>query len=302
MKQYLNQLFFGCIAFLSIHGVLGQIAPPGKDVVKIAEKRQIQSSVMDSEIQYYAYLPNLYQADSLKEFPVVYWLHGSGGWPPGAIDMLSKRFDSAIKGNKIPALLVIFLDDNKRESMWIDWKDGSVLMETVIINELVPHIDTTFRTINSPKGRILEGGSMGGYGAARFGFKYPNLFGAISMLNPGPLQEVLIPKEAPLAGEVKAQATLDRVYGGDIDYFRTNSPWVLAEQNVDAIRNQVKIRMILGEMDPSLSNNQQFSQHLMELKIPHTMTLVPNAGHSPKEMFTNLGESYWEFFSQFLAE
>jgi esterase/lipase superfamily enzyme len=139
---------------------------------------------------------------------------------------------------------------------------------------------------------------MGGYGTARFGFKYPHLFGAISMINPGPMQEILIPKEAPLAGEVRAQQTLDKVYGGDIEYFRQLSPWLLAEKNVNKIQGNINIRMILGGSDPSLPNNKRFSEHLENLNIKHTVTILELAGHSPKAMFSALGDDYWVFFNQ----
>jgi endo-1,4-beta-xylanase len=64
--------------------------------------------------------------------------------------------------------------------MYVDWKDGSAPMETIIVKELVPHIDATYRTIATREGRLLDGYSMGGYGAARLGFKYHDLFLAVA--------------------------------------------------------------------------------------------------------------------------
>lgn len=163
----------------------------------LINEQSITSNYLNSEVRYHIYFPNTYEVESSKRFPVIYWLHGSGGWPPGALEMLAKRFDMAIKTKQIPAALVVFLDDGKRESMWVDYKDGSIKMESIIINELIPHIDHTYRTINHSKGRILEGGSMGGYGGARLGLKYPELFSAISLINPGPMQKILIPQRSP---------------------------------------------------------------------------------------------------------
>ncbi len=42
--------------------------------------------------------------------------------------------------------------------------------ETVIVNEWIPHIDATYRTISVRVGRAIEGQSMGGFGAAHLGF------------------------------------------------------------------------------------------------------------------------------------
>ncbi len=38
---------------------------------------------------------------------------------------------------------------------------------------------------------MLDGFSMGGYGAGRFGFRYPELFRSVSMMGTGPMQETL---------------------------------------------------------------------------------------------------------------
>jgi len=42
--------------------------------------------------------------------------------------------------------------------------------ETAIVNEWIPHIDATYRTISARDGRAIEGQSMGGFGAAHLGF------------------------------------------------------------------------------------------------------------------------------------
>ena len=303
MKVILNPMknLILLVCLFSFQTLIGQELPEKTIPAKVLHE-SIVSNYLETKVDYHIYLPNTYKLDSTNNFPVVYWLHGSGGWPPGVINMLANRFHLAIKKEKIPPTIVVFLDDGKRESMWVDWKDGSVKMESVIIRELIPHIDQTFRTIAHAKGRILEGGSMGGYGTARFGFKYPELFTAISMLNPGPMQEVLVPEEVPLVGREKAQIILDKVYGGDIEYFRTLSPWQITSNNASKIRGTVDIRIILGGTDPSLQNNKKFSTHLNNLKIKHTVRILENAGHSPKAIFGALQDDYWEFFRHNLSK
>ncbi|TDQ33127.1 alpha/beta hydrolase [Zeaxanthinibacter enoshimensis] len=285
------------IHILIVQSLLGQQMGE-QQKTPLVDNQSFVSSLMKTKVDFHTYFPDAYKSDTTSYFPVIYWLHGSGGWPPYALNLIANRFHLAIKDEKIPPVIVVFLDDGKRESMWIDWKDGSVKMESVIINEVIPHIDRSFRTINNGQGRILEGGSMGGYGVARLGFKYPEMFAAISMLNPGPMQEVLNPKTAPLAGEVKAQKTLDRVYGGDIEFFREQSPWQIALKNVDKIRGNIKVRIILGGEDPSLINNKKFVEHLKKLEIEHTTIILEGVAHSPKAMFGALDDRYWDFFRE----
>lgn len=304
MRELLNRQLFALLALL---GALVQPLMAASDRQPdpvpggLLHQGTLQSQAMDSEMRFHLYLPEAYEQQRERRFPVVYWLHGGGGFPPGVITVLAGRFDSAIKAGKIPALLVVFPHDGHGRNMWVDSKDGRTRVESFFIDELVPHIDAQYRTLAAARGRILEGGSMGGYGAARLGFKYPERFGAVSMINAGPLQEVLEPQNAPTAGPATAQATLERVYGGDPEYFRSQSPWALAEQNAAAIRGNLAIRQLVGERDQLLENNRRFSAHLSGLRIPHTFEVLPGVSHgSPRATFAALGDSYWEFFSQFL--
>ncbi|MDP1587702.1 MAG: hypothetical protein Q8M07_08175 [Prosthecobacter sp.] len=52
-------------------------------------------------------------------------------------------------------------------------RHSSVKLETMMIEELIPHMDRSYRTLAKGEGRIIEGFSMGDYGAARLGFKHP---------------------------------------------------------------------------------------------------------------------------------
>ena len=48
--------------------------------------------------------------------------------------------------------------------------------ESYIMQELIPNVDKRFRTISTREGRAIAGLSMGGYGALKFGVKYPQQF------------------------------------------------------------------------------------------------------------------------------
>lgn len=275
------------------------VAPEQKDSLVAA--RQLQTSLISATVKFHIYLPPTYASEPSRNYPVIYWLHGSGGFPKGAMKMLSARFHEAINTRKIQEAIVVF-PDGFGQSMWLNDKDNQLPMEDIFIQEVIPHIDANYRTIKSKNGRVLEGGSMGGYGAARFGFKYTELFAAISMLNPGPMQKVLDVDNAPIVGREGAQNIIDRVYGGDLEYFKAQSPWRLVEENADKIRANLKIRMILGELDQITINNKEFSERLKELGVEHEVILLADAGHNPREMFAALGPDYWRFFKEALAD
>src|SRR6185436_19404863 len=109
--------------------------------------------------------------------PTVFWLHGIGGAQTG-VPMMAQRLTRAIEAKQTPAMIVVYVNG------MIDsgYADGRFAVETVTIKELIPHIDATYRTIATRDGRMIEGFSMGGAGAAKWGFKHPDLFGSISVL------------------------------------------------------------------------------------------------------------------------
>ena len=81
---------------------------------------------------------------------------------------------------KIPEMIVVLVNGMK-DSFYNDSPDGKWPIESVIIKELIPHIDKTYRTLAHRETRAIEGYSMGSYGAAHLGFKYPELFGIVGV-------------------------------------------------------------------------------------------------------------------------
>lgn len=255
------------------------------------------SAAAKTKVSYHLYTPAAYDAVVNKDrrFPVVYWLHGSGGGL-GGIPQVARHFDAAIEAGKLPPCLVVFVNGmiGGFEGMYVDWKDGTAPLETVIVKDLVPHIDATFRTIATRDGRLLDGFSMGGYGAARLGFKFPEMFRAVSVVGAGPMQEELV--QAPRAGRQRASEVLSKVYGGDQAYFRSVSPRTLAAQNARAIAAGSLVRVVIGDKDETFENNRLFHEHLEALKIPHTWTVLPGVAHDPMGVLRAMGDDNWAFY------
>ena len=250
------------------------------------------SDAAKGKVSYHIYTPAAYDREGQRRLPVVYWLHGSGGGLAG-LAKVAAYFDAAIEAGKTPPCFVVFVN-GLVEGMYVDWKDGSAPMETMIVKELVPHIDARYRTIATREGRLLDGYSMGGYGAARLGFKYPDLFRAVSIMGGGPLQAELI--QAPRAGRQRAAELLKQVYGGDQEYFKNVSPRRLAEQNAEAIIKGSLVRQVCGDQDETFGPNRDFHEHLERLRIPHTWTVLPSVDHNPMKTLEALGDSNWTFY------
>jgi enterochelin esterase-like enzyme len=271
-------------------------------VLAEAESSQVKRVVFDSkvageQVSCYVFTPTTYNADKDHRFPVLYWLHGSGGSSSGAVAQVAQRYGEAMRAGKIPPMILVF-PNGLPMGMWCDWKDGSVKLETMFIEELMPHIDRNYRTVAKREGRVIEGFSMGGYGAARLGFKHPHLFAAVSLLGAGPLQADF--NEAPRAGPRGRDQVLGTVYGGDMAYYRAQSPWQIAEQNADKIRAKLLIRQIIGDRDETLRFNREFKQHFDALKIPVTFRQLPRIPHNPNLLLNALAEDNWGFYQQAL--
>lgn len=257
-----------------------------------------ESKVAGERVSCYFFTPEIYDTEKERWFPVLYWLHGSGGSSPGALAQVAQRYGEAMRGGKIPPMLMVF-PNGLPMVMCSDWKDGSVRLETMLIAELIPHIDRSSRTQAKRKGRILEGLSMGGCGAARLGLKHPQLFAAVSLLGAGPLQ--LDFNKAPCAGPKGRERVLGTVYGGDMAYYRAQSPWQIAEQNAEKLRSGLLISQVIGDRDETLGFNRDLNQHLDALKIPHTYCQLPDIPHNPNLVLNTLGEDNWGFYKQALT-
>ena len=241
------------------------------------EQRRFASDVAGTDVTYHVWLPPGYGDEPTRRYPTLYWLHGSGGGDEGLVP-LARLFAGWVAAGELPPLIVVF-PNGMPQSMWCDAADGHLPMETVVIRELVPHVDATLRTIATREGRIVEGFSMGGYGAARLGFKYPELFATVSSLGGGPLQRTFT--VAPRANEARRKEVLATTYGGDLAVFEAMSPWALAGEHADELRRGSRIRIAVGSRDETLPGNRELHARLEELAIPHEYVEVPGVGHEP---------------------
>ena len=134
-----------------------------------------RSPSMGVEAGYCIYLPPQYEQEPARRFPVVYYLHGGRPGSETRSIGLVTHIDKHIHAGSVAPMIYVFVNGgpvshynlpDRRHAMGAD----------VFIRELIPHIDRTYRTIASRKGRGIEGFSQGGRGTARLMFRYPELF------------------------------------------------------------------------------------------------------------------------------
>lgn len=262
------------------------------------EFRTFESHAAATKVSYHVYKPAAYDQPDVR-LPVLYWLHGTDGGLAG-IRPLAQHFDDAIVAGRIPAMIVVFVNGLPRR-LWSDSKDGSAPVETVFITEVIPDIDKHFRTIATRQGRIIEGFSMGGYGAARLGFKYPELFAGVSILAGGPLDPEFLGPRARHNPRLREQV-LREVCSNDLEYFKALSPWAIAEGAAETLRDQhMVIRHAVGDRDDTRDLNWRFHERMTALKIAHEFVESPNVGHDTMALLRALGESSGRFYRRALG-
>jgi enterochelin esterase-like enzyme len=258
---------------------------------------RFSSAAAGTDVTFHVLVPDAY-ASSSEPVPVLYFLHGTGAGTVG-VEPLSRHFADAIGRGDLAPMLVVF-PYGLEMSLWVDDRDGDAPVETVVVREIVPLVDAMFRTDARPERRFVEGFSMGGYGALRYGLVYPEVFGAISALAPGPLQTSL--DEGPPANAAARARLLEEVFGGDASFFRETSPWVLAERRGDALREGTPLQVVTGTADAQLPWVEAFHLHLVELDIPHDYIEVPGVDHEVPPLLAGLGPARWTFFERALAQ
>ncbi|MBD8078619.1 esterase [Cellulosimicrobium arenosum] len=143
-------------------------------------------------IDYTVYLPPGYDDEPDRAYPTVYLLHGRGD-TQAAWQQVKGDLDELIVAGDIQPLVVVMPDApwNDRGSWYTDSlytgddaPGTGVPVETALTQDLVAHVDATYRTVPDRAARAVGGYSMGGAGALRFTLAHQDTFSAGIVLSP----------------------------------------------------------------------------------------------------------------------
>ena len=151
------------------------------------ESRQLKNNPLgDPHIREFpVYLPPSYNK-SEKRYPVAYLLSGFTGWGMVNLNLgflsesLPERLDRLIKKGKMKEMIVVMPDCITKYggSQFLN-STATGKYENYVVKELVPYIDSVYRTIPRPESRAVCGKSSGGYGSIVLGMKHPGVFGLV---------------------------------------------------------------------------------------------------------------------------
>jgi enterochelin esterase-like enzyme len=228
------------------------------------------SDIIGVDIGYTIYLPPEYFSNPNQRFPVIYVLHGMGG--------NENTFSFLINTDQTGLQPTIFVSINGfRNSKYRDAIPGSPMYGTEMIDssfitELIPNIDATYRTVATKGGRAIQGSSMGGMGALRFAFKYPQLFSSVYAYMPAIDDDLSnLPQGEP--------ALMLNMFNNDVNAFVAQNAQTFAVSNAANIRG-MPIHVTIGSADSLLPWNQALMQLLDAQNIPHDpLQVINGVGH-----------------------
>lgn len=130
------------------------------------------------------YLPPDYETSGAR-YPVVYFLAGFAGGGRYLLseslwgETLPQRIDRLVRAGTVRPLIVVMADCLTRlgGSQYIN-SAATGRYEDHLVDELVPFVDATVRTVATRAGRAVMGKSSGGYGATVLAMRHPDVFAA----------------------------------------------------------------------------------------------------------------------------
>ncbi|MEW6403943.1 MAG: alpha/beta hydrolase-fold protein [Chloroflexota bacterium] len=153
------------------------------------------------------YLPPCYDQMTELEYPVLYLLHGQTFQDDQWVRLGAATIaDQLIISGEAPPFIIVFPDD-RYWNLPAGPGFGDRLLELII-----PYVDENYRTQADRDHRAIGGLSRGGGWAARLGFWYPELFGAIGLHSPfvfGTEQEALERRIAEMPPDTRPRLWID---------------------------------------------------------------------------------------------
>ena len=240
-----------------------------------------QSKVMSTEVGFNVVLPPDYETGT-QRYPVVYWLHGGGGNESSSLKTAAS-WENLYQQERIKHVILVY--PNGFRSGYMDHFKGNIKVESMIIEELIPMIDSQYRTIATPAGRAVHGFSMGASGALKFAIKYPGMFCSAVAYGGGAIN--LETSQMPFILNI-----LQRNLNSDPDLIRQNNTYHFLKLNHDSVRkNNIRFFLICGNKDRWKDTAVKFHNELNQYDIPCVLTLVPDVSHNLGGLLKAEGEA-----------
>jgi enterochelin esterase-like enzyme len=227
------------------------------------EQHTYFSQIAGQEEPYYIYLPPDYDQTDWR-YPVLYLFHGwpyqAGDWDTIGADEVA---DTSIQAGTLPPFIIVL--PRGSEELYINTAGGDQSFESQVLNDLIPHVDATYRTRTDREGRAVGGISRGGVWSLEITFRHPDLFAVVG-------------GHSPALKHNRAPAAYDPFY-------------LLQQPGVASLR----IYLDAGDADWALPSTQALHEALEEQGVTHQF-VVHSGNHTPGLWAASMAE-YLAFYA-----
>ena len=219
-----------------------------------------------------------------KQLPVVYLLHGYGGWYANMIIRIPQLKDYA---DTYQALLVC--PEGAAGSWYFDSPaDTAYRYESYIVKDVVLFIDKNYRTLASATHRAICGFSMGGHGALFLALRHPSVFGAAGAMSGG-FDLFAFRNQFEISKRI-GDTTQNASNWHDLSVIN------LVENYVNT---PVKILFDCGNRDMFVEANRALHRKMIQLNIPHDY--IERPGEHNWDYWRNALPYQLLYFSRFFS-
>src|SRR5262245_22017570 len=173
-------------------------APQKPASPRLQKHTNFRSELLGNQRDLIVYLPPEYLQNEQQRFPVFY-LHdgqnlfdGTTSYVPGMDWQVDETADALIEAKLVePVIIVgIYNTGEQRIDEYTPTHDAKLggghadLYGRMLVEEVMPFINSHYRTLQDPMHTGTGGSSLGGLVSLFLGFTYPNVFGKIAALSP----------------------------------------------------------------------------------------------------------------------
>ncbi|MXY68828.1 MAG: alpha/beta hydrolase fold domain-containing protein [Acidobacteriia bacterium] len=258
------------------------------------------SLVSAGAVEYAILLPDSYSPDG-ERFPLLLLLHGAGG-DREKIARIEPQISEMWASNDLPRMVVV-TPSIAAGSIYLDSYDGTERWESFLMDEFLPHLRAKYRVSRGREKTMVSGGSMGGIGSLRLGFKHPETFGAIAAMQPAVWPGVTW-DEVPDRNKIRPPERIANLFGDPFDdkRFLRENPASIVERDPSRLLGSA-IYIEVGEQDGfGFVEGADFIHRLLwHHRIPHEFRLVRWADHVGSTM-TERSRDRFRFLARYLEQ
>lgn len=242
---------------------------------KVFDNLSMTSEILNSERKFALYLPPDYET-SERSYPVLYLLHGAGDDQTGWIQFgeVLRITDNAIKDGTATPMIIVMPDAQTGHRGYYNDIKGDWRYEDFFFEELIPHIEKTYRVKSEKRFRAVAGLSMGGGGSFMYALHHPEMFSSACPLSAyiGPISFEDFKKRFARNAEGVSNSVMQ-------NYFDQHNALSLIENTSAKDLKSVRWFIDCGDDDFLYEGNSLVHMALRKKEVPHEYR-IRDGGHS----------------------